>query len=101
MNSPDMRWLERSPLLVAMLDRNLVCRALSRRWRRRLLLDGIHDDDVPLSSLFADADNADLADVLRKVLLTGEPVEGEAVRFPARDGHRTGHLAAWPYAVGD
>jgi PAS domain S-box-containing protein len=84
-----------------MLDRNLVCRALSRRWRRRLLLDGIHDDGVPLSSLFADADNADLADVLRKVLLTGEPVEGEAVRFPAREGHRTGHLAAWPYAGGD
>lgn len=101
MNSPDMRWLDRSPLLVAMLDRNLVCRALSRRWRRRLLLDGIHDDGVPLSSLFADADKADLADVLRKVLLTGEPVEGEAVRFPARDGHRTGHLAAWPYAGGD
>jgi PAS domain S-box-containing protein len=64
-----------------MLDRNLVC--------------------VPLSSLFADADDADLADVLRKVLLTGEPVEGEAVRFPAREGHRTGHLAAWPYAGGD
>lgn len=101
MNSPDMRWLDRSPLLVAMLDRNLVCRALSRRWRRRLSLDNIHDDGVPLSSLFADADKADLADVLRKVLLTGEPVEGEAVRFPARDGHRTGHLAAWPYAGGD
>ena len=101
MISPDMRWLERSPMLVAMLDRNLVCRALSNRWRRRLSLDGLPEDGVPLSSLFADADDADLADVLRKVLLTGEPVEGEAVRFPAREGHRTGHLAAWPYAGGD
>ena len=85
MNSPDMRWLERSPLLVAMLDRNLVCRALSRRWRRRLLLDGIHDDGVPLSSLFADADNADLADVLRKVT---DPDKSKAAddAFPAKQG---------------
>ena len=98
MISPEMRWLDKSPMLVAMLDRNLVCRALSNRWRRRLSLDDIHDDGVPLSSLFADAEDADLADVLRKVLLTGEPVEGQPVRFPAREGHRTGHLAAWPYA---
>ena len=98
MISPEMRWLDKSPMLVAMLDRNLVCRALSNRWRRRLSLDDIHDDGVPLSSLFADAEDADLADVLRKVLLTGEPVEGQPVRFPAREGHRTGHVAAWPYA---
>ena len=68
MDPTDMRWLGKSPLLAAMFDRNLICRALSRRWCRRLSLDRIDDEGLPLNSLFANADNADLADMLRQVL---------------------------------
>ena len=97
MQSPDMRWLDSSPMLLAALDQNLTCRALSRRWRRQLMLDNIEVDGVPLNSLFADSDTAALADALRKVLLTGESTESDPVRFKTRDGVRPGHLAAWPY----
>ncbi len=101
MRSPDVSWLDESPTLMAVLDRSLTCRALSRHWRRQLGLREIDAAGVPLTRLFTEGGDPAFRDVLQAVLRDGTVMNGRQVELPGDPDPASGRLSAWRTGSGD
>lgn len=95
MDIPDWGWLEESPILIAILDHSLTCRALSQHWCRQLGLAELGAAGAPLDTLFSDGDNAAFRHELENVLHDGERFQDRHVEFPGENGPRSGRLSVW------
>ena len=90
------RWLlAESPSLIAILDRSLTCRDLSRYWRERLGLPAREELALPFSRLFDLESGSGLTDKLEAVLNGGSPITEWPVELPGTDRSSPGRLSAW------
>ena len=97
----DARWLEDSPVLLAVLDEALVCRRASRGWRERLGMAGADGElAVPLSEIFMLDHSAELPDQLRDGLRQATLIQNIPVTLVGEDAVTEGLLSAWPVSLG-
>ncbi|MBL3529507.1 MAG: sigma 54-interacting transcriptional regulator [gamma proteobacterium endosymbiont of Lamellibrachia anaximandri] len=91
-------WLfQDAPTLLAVLDKELLCRQISRGWRARLGLTSAGDGStVPLSEMFLLDHTAGLADQLRDVLPQAISLQDIPVSLVGKNGVTQGLLSAWP-----
>lgn len=96
----DADWLQDSPLLLALLNADLLCSQLSHGWRMRLGLTG--DDAkraLPLSTLFRFDSNDQLDGRLQQALQQSVALEDLQVALHSTDDVTQGLLSAWPIAM--
>jgi PAS domain S-box-containing protein len=93
----DAKWLVDAPVLMAVVDDNLVCRWASRGWRERLGLTGADDGfALPLSEMVRLDHTAELAEKLRDGLRRQVSLQDIPVSLPEQGDVTEGLLSAWP-----
>ena len=88
--------LRYAPNLLAALDRDLVCRQVSRGWLERLGVRGEKEElAMPLDALFRLEDKSGLPDQLRDLLRDGTSLSDTPVTLTGTSGMTGGLLSAW------
>lgn len=92
-----MEWMfDHAPVLLAALDKEIVCRRLSRGWRERLgLAMTTNELAMPLSELFPLPDKAGLPEQLKRLLQGGDPLCETPISLKGKVGTTDGQLSAW------
>jgi PAS domain S-box-containing protein len=86
-----------APGLLALLDRDLVCRQLSHGWRTRLGVGNTKDlQGLSLSEMFLNGQSMSLQETLYETLDTGRPQQDIPVSLPGQLGVTQGLLSIWP-----
>ncbi len=86
-----------APMLLAVLNEDLVCRQVSLGWHARLGLQNRSDGQVvPLSEIFLLEHTPALAGQLRDALLKVTRLQDIPVSLLGKDGITQGLLSAWP-----
>lgn len=90
------RWLVRqSPLLMAAVDKNLVCRCISDAWREEFGIEGGCDVEIPLHKFLSSDDDTPLEARIEQLFSGAEPIHHLPVQLGNPDEDNHGLLSAW------
>lgn len=94
------RLIEDAPMLLAVLDGDLICRMVSKVWRTRLGIAGTGAMAIPVATLFdAETDTA-VQDHIADVANGGAAIHDVEVSVPTQEGLPTpGKLSAWQFQL--
>ncbi len=98
--STSLAWLvQNSPLLLAAMDRSLICRYISEPWREILGMPRVHKLARPGADLFGPENRGLLLAHLEEVVAEGGQLTREPVSLKGRDGNKQGELSAWQVKI--
>ena len=95
MTVTNLRLLDESPVLIAVLDAGLRCTGLSPGWRDHLGIDDGAGGDIGVEDLVDTQATPGIRELLESVIAAGKPLRDRRVELRGAEGSAPGRLAAW------